>query len=64
MTVTTSMRAPSAEAESVDVRLIPMALPVRTEEERACSCIYCFKSKATVTAPPMRYAADGAGSGR
>lgn len=63
MTTTASVRTPSAGAESVDVSLIPMALPVRMDEERACSCIYCFTSKATTIAPPMRYAADGAGSG-
>ncbi|MFD4871699.1 hypothetical protein [Streptomyces sp. NPDC058412] len=41
-----------------------MALPVLSAEERACSCIYCFKAKETFTAPPMRYVDDAAGSGR
>ncbi|WP_374777660.1 hypothetical protein OG756_37600 [Streptomyces sp. NBC_01310] len=59
----TFARTPSTGTDSLDLSLTPMALPVVSAEERACSCIYCFKAKETFAAPPMRYIDDAAGSG-
>ncbi|MFF4322872.1 hypothetical protein [Streptomyces sp. NPDC001568] len=60
----TFTRTPATAADSVDVSLIPTALPVLPVEERGCSCIYCFHAKETFIEPPARHTEYGVRSDR